>query len=92
MPRYPRRVKKPSGLRCCPVCGEFRNRPRNVLCICDALVCAVCGEGKIRKPISDHFDPADGKLWHTPWLMGLRSCPSCGAGSSRAWASRAAAA
>jgi hypothetical protein len=78
-------VKKPSGLRRCPVCGEYRNRARNVLCWCDALTCAVCGEGKIRKPISDHWDPADAKLWHSPWFTGLKRCDVCGASAVKAW-------
>ena len=75
----------PRYLRRCPSCGELRNRARRILCACDRLVCAVCGEGGIRRPISDHYDETDGKLWHTPWLAGLRPCPSCGAPYHRAW-------
>ena len=72
----------------CPICGELRDRARRIFCACDQLVCAACGEGRIRRPISDHYE-ATGRIWHTPWLMGMRSCPSCGASSSRAWANAA---
>ena len=75
----------------CPACGEWRNPRRNILCICDELTCAVCGEGQIRKPISNFWDEADGKLWHTPWLGGYRSCPACGAGCVAAFWGQAAA-
>lgn len=81
----------PAYLRACLVCGEWHNRARRILCLCDRLVCAVCGEGRIRRPISDHYDEEAGRVWHTPWLAGLRPCPNCGAAGHRAWASRAAA-
>lgn len=73
----------------CPVCGERRDPARRILCLCDGLVCAVCETGRIRRPISDHHDEATGRLLHTPWLIGLRSCPSCGAPGHRAWATPA---
>ena len=90
MPVY--NLKPPRYLGRCPDCGELRNRSRNILCRCDALSCAVCGVGWIRKPISNYYDEGDGKIWHVPYFMGMRSCPSCGASCVDAfWGRRAAA-
>jgi hypothetical protein len=71
-------VKKPTDLRRCCGCGEFRNAARNVLCICSGYVCSSYRVGRMRRPISDHYDEDSGKLWHTPSFLGLRHC-ACGA-------------
>jgi hypothetical protein len=36
-------------------------------CYCSGLVCNRCG-GRVRRPISDYYDPADGGWWHVPYF------------------------
>lgn len=74
----------PKGLVVCPVCGkhrglcldpseQLRGLVVRVSCDCDNdALCAHCG-GKLheRKPNSNHYNPRDGHLWHTPSFMAL---------------------
>ncbi len=79
----------PKGLEICPVCGDYRGEcldPNPLMrdlmvrasCYCDNdALCAYCG-GKLndRKPNSNHYEPKDGKIWHTPGFSGLNHrCP-----------------
>ena len=72
---------KALGLNRCKVCGEYRGketdagRVRDVRCICTGILCTVCKQVQIRRPISNHFDYKDGKIWHTPYF--LHNCSSC---------------
>lgn len=61
----------------CPVCGEPRGGGST--CPCDGIACRYCGIGRCDRPISDQFDPRDGRFWHTPHnaSWGLGPCPSC---------------
>jgi hypothetical protein len=79
----------PKGLVVCPVCEDHRGECLDpspglsglivkVSCYCanDSL-CAYCG-GKLynRKPGSNHYEPKDGQIWHTPFFCGLsHKCP-----------------
>ncbi|HEV2590456.1 MAG TPA: hypothetical protein VGU02_01060 [Gaiellaceae bacterium] len=41
------------------------------------LVCSVCGQGRIRRPLSAHRHPVDGEMINTPWFHYLATCPHC---------------
>ena len=49
-----------------------------VLCLCDGPLCRGCGENRIHRPISNHFDESDDSVWHVPYFMGLAPCWECG--------------
>jgi hypothetical protein len=72
----------PRGLWPCPRCGEWRGECLDTLirelvvrvhCLCENdNRCAACGELlHTRKLNANHFDPADGKIWHTPAFAAL---------------------
>lgn len=63
----------------CGDCGAFRGG--SCLCLCDALVCAACGQGRIRRPISARYDEATREIINVPYFIGLMSCRICGARS-----------
>ena len=48
-----------------------------VLCRCDGPLCKRCGKNRIWRPISNHYDPADDSIWHTPHFGGLVPCDEC---------------
>jgi hypothetical protein len=64
--------------RCC-VCGELRGG--SCLCLCDGLVCAVCGRDTIHRPISDYYDESAGQIIHVPYFAALKECGACGSRS-----------
>jgi len=72
----------PKGLWPCPRCGEWRGECFDtfirelivrVHCVCENdNLCAGCGERlHSRKLNANHFEPADGKIWHTPAFSGF---------------------
>lgn len=71
------------GLTRCPTCGEFKGACSTedgdveLLCICDGIACRRCKRVAVRRPISDHFDEGDGRIWHTPYFMGMVPCAEC---------------
>lgn len=71
------------GLARCPECHEFRGMCATedgevrLLCICEGILCRRCGRRNIRRPISDHFNDSDGRIWHTPYFMGFFPCADC---------------
>lgn len=85
----------PAGLEWCADCGEVRGeilaeRDDGALvllrsaCLCDGLVCRVCGRRAIRRPISDYYNPEDGEWWHVPHFAALDGrCRDCRVRSGR---------
>lgn len=78
----------PAGLYECSECGAVRGTTATVTdwgpagerstCLCEGMVCSRCGLRKRRRPISDYYDPEDGRWWHVPYFMGLvRYCGDC---------------
>lgn len=71
------------GLTRCPECNEFKGTCMaeggevRLLCICDGIACKRCGKTNIRRPISDYFNEADGRIWHSPYFMGWVPCGEC---------------
>jgi hypothetical protein len=71
------------GLRRCGECGEFKGtcladgEEVELLCICDGILCRRCKRNLVRRPISDHFNEADGRVWHTPSIAALIPCAAC---------------
>ena len=69
------------GLSRCKVCGEYRGKAidegkvRKVSCICAGILCTQCQRVQIRRPISNHFNEKDGKIWHTPYFLHI--CSGC---------------
>lgn len=73
----------PKGLWPCPNCGEWRGECFDTLipelivrvcCLCENdNLCAACGKPlHTRKLNANHFDPTDGKIWHTPAFAALQ--------------------
>jgi hypothetical protein len=56
-------------------------RGGSCLCLCNGLVCAACGRGRIHRPISAYYDEATREIIHVPHFMTLRRCRVCGAQS-----------
>jgi DNA-binding response OmpR family regulator len=47
-------------------------------CLCRGLICSECGRRRMRRPISDYYDPEDGRWWHVPYFAAItRKCPHC---------------
>jgi hypothetical protein len=77
----------PPGLFVCQTCGTVRGetfaaRSHGVgrwtsTCLCEGPLCKRCGILRVRKPISDHYNPADGRFWHVPHFTGLAPCRRC---------------
>jgi hypothetical protein len=73
----------PAGLRRCPQCGSFRGTVLGeagffeVRCLCDGIVCRVCRERAIPRPISTRYDEETGRFLHVPWFGYLVPCSSC---------------
>lgn len=67
------------------MCGEVRGTAggRTSTCLCDGIDCRRCALGRIRRPISDHFDPESGSFWHTPYFGDPAPCEFCQATALR---------
>ena len=79
---------KQDRLRRCSQCGEltgeaFVDDPWEgpvyipVLCLCEGIVCSRCRRRAIRRPISNFYDEATGRVIHTPWFGYLVPCLDC---------------
>ena len=77
-----------SQLRRCSRCGELEgeavveNRYEGivrmpVICICQGIPCAQCGQRLIRRPISNYYEEQTGTVWHAPWFSYLSRCATC---------------
>ena len=79
----PAQLAEDIGLSRCPDCGEFRGTcatdegETRLLCICEGITCRACKTDPIRRPNSDHFNESDGRIWHTPYFVGLFPCAGC---------------
>jgi hypothetical protein len=72
----------------CAACGEFRGRiavlpqgammidTRRLACRCESIRCRYCDGGKVRRPLSEHFDP-ERRAGCVPWFGYLVPCGSC---------------
>lgn len=70
----------PEGLHYCSVCGEVRGTTRQgeeSVCLCRGVTCRYCRAGRTRRPVSDHFEPDEGRWWHTPYFGQGIPCRSC---------------
>ena len=41
------------------------------------ITCRECGDTRIRRPISDYYNLADGRFWHVPYFVGMYPCREC---------------
>ena len=60
----------------CTACGEFRGKinvlpgggvcidTRRLSCRCESIPCRYCQDGKVRRPLTEHFDPERLSLIH----------------------------
>jgi len=71
-------------LQRCLQCGQLRGeafvdggRRVPVACLCEGIVCRVCRERAIRRPLSNYWDEETGRVWHVPWFAYLRPCAPC---------------
>ncbi len=72
--------KLPRGLRICDRCEEPRgwSGSRKAECLCAGMTCRNCGYGKRHRPISDYYDPVEGRWWHVPYFGGMGTvCWGC---------------
>jgi len=72
----------------CATCGEFHGKinvlPRGgvfidtrwLSCRCDSIPCRYCPDGKVRRPLSEHFDP-ERRAGCVPWFGYLLPCGQC---------------
>jgi hypothetical protein len=78
----------PPGLSACESCGEIRGETPGPLkegqvglwkstCLCEGPLCRSCGRNRIRRPVSNHYDPEDGDWWHVPAFVVLAPCREC---------------
>jgi hypothetical protein len=81
-------TRLPRGLRECNWCGEARGRTYRAsgtgvkevesVCFCAGLICSICGERRIRRPITDYFDPHARHWWHVPYFAAMSGrCHNC---------------
>lgn len=80
------RIYRPD--RECERCGEFLGKilvlPRGPVsldsrllkCRCTSIPCRYCGQGRVRRPLTEHFDP-ERRSGHVPWFGYLVPCGSC---------------
>ena len=57
-------------------CERAHSRPAYVM----GITCRECGDTRIRRPISDYYNLADGRLWHVPYFVGMFPCRECRTG------------
>jgi hypothetical protein len=70
----------PSALEPCPYCGKVRDRRpggRVSNCLCAGIPCRRCHAGRVHRPISDHYEPDDHRLWHAPSFGQYAECHRC---------------
>jgi hypothetical protein len=78
----------PPGLYACEDCGHIRGaiptraRTGEVVklkstCLCEGITCRRCGNGRIPRPITDCYDPSDGRFWHVPYFGDRAPCYEC---------------
>lgn len=72
----------------CGQCGELKGEALvddrwqgkiyvPVICLCGGIVCRYCRSGAIRRPISDRYDEATGRVLHMPYFGALIPCRAC---------------
>jgi hypothetical protein len=74
--------------RQCATCGELRGKihvlpgggvyidTRELSCRCVSISCRYCREGRVRRPLSEHFDP-ERRAGRMPWFGYLVPCGGC---------------
>lgn len=78
----------PPGLYRCSDCAQIRGRAWSAAldgeliktkstCLCEGIACRECGDTRIRRPISDYYNLADGRFWHVPYFVGMFPCREC---------------
>lgn len=72
----------------CQTCGEFHGKinvlpgpgvyvdTRRLRCRCESIPCRYCEDGKVRRPVSEHFDP-ERRAGRMPWFGYLVPCGRC---------------
>jgi hypothetical protein len=72
----------------CPTCGEFRGKinvlphggvlvdTRTPNCRCVSILCRYCEDGRIGRPLAEHFDP-ERRAGRTRWFGYLVPCGNC---------------
>jgi hypothetical protein len=72
----------------CRACGEFRGKinvlpsggtmidARQLACRCESIPCRYCKDGRVRRPLSEHFDP-ERRPGRMPWFGYLVPCGDC---------------
>jgi hypothetical protein len=76
-------IKILRSLHKCEVCGEYKGRLKKsdkyltVYCLCDGILCCKCKRNKIHRPISNYYDEANNKIWHSPWFSYMKFCDEC---------------
>ena len=72
----------------CEACGELRGKinvlpgggvmidTRQLSCRCESIPCRYCEDGKVRRPLSEHFDP-ERRAGRMPWFGYLVPCGRC---------------
>ena len=86
-------ARLPLGLHECSKCGAIRGTTRELpddwdpeeegdvitsTCFCEGLECSGCGRRRIRRPISDYYDPEYGEWSHVPHFAAMRRrCMDC---------------
>ena len=85
-------VRIPDGLSVCQECGCIRGTtlergwsddapgPWTSTCLCDGVTCRQCGEGTVRRPVSDYYE--EGGWTHVPYWNAGRHCSKCGGRTS----------
>jgi hypothetical protein len=81
-------VELPKGLFVCPDCGCARGTtmepgwndnapgPWKSTCLCEGIMCRHCGEGTVRRPISNYWE--EGAWTHVPYFAAALRCAECG--------------
>lgn len=69
----------PEGLELCRWCGGIRGSTagQKSFCLCEGVTCKYCCAGRTQRPISDRFNPVDGKFWHMFYLGAGIPCAHC---------------
>lgn len=83
----------PAGLAPCEECSEPRGRASfadggggtmelDIICICDGVPCAWCGQAKVRRPAGNRFDAETSEVWHSGLWASEIPCRRCRAGGA----------